>query len=140
MGQFFVFIYYNTPFKNSFFTKINNKKFIILSVKTNKQLYESIMSSVAKQVKKALNESAGDGWDLGDLDQLEEAFNEIERFMYEVRNCVRGAYSDCYTYAELAEKLRNIAESLAMAADEIENTPEPELEDEEEFEDGEYDE
>lgn len=105
-------------------------------MKTNKQLYESIMTSVAKQVKKALNESAADGWDLGDLDQLEEAFNEIERFMYEVRNCVRGAYSDCYTYAELAEKLRNIAESLAMAADEIENTPEPE--DEEELEDDEY--
>ena len=138
MGQFFVFIYYNTPFKNSFFTKINIKnKFIILTMKTNKQLYESIMSSVAKQVKKVLNESTGDGWDLGDLDQLEEAFNEIERFMYEVRNCVRGAYSDCYTYAELAEKLRNIAESLAMAADEIENTPEPE---DEEFEDDGYDE
>ena len=97
------------------------------------------MSSVAKQVKKVLNESAGDGWDLGDLDQLEEAFNEIERFMYEVSNCVRGAYSNSYTYAELAEKLRNIAESLAMAADEIENTPEPEPEDEEEFEDDEYD-
>ena len=108
-------------------------------MKNTKKLYESIMSSVAKQVKKALNESA-DGWDLGDLDQLEEAFNEIERFMYEVRNCVRGTYSDCYTYAELAEKLRNIAESLAMAADEIENTPEPEPEDEEEFEDDEYDE
>lgn len=107
-------------------------------MKTNKQLYESIMTSVAKQVKKALNESTRDGWDLGDLDQLEEAFNEIERFMYEVRNCVRGAYSDCYTYTELAEKLRNIAESLAMAADEIENTPEPE--DEEELEDDEYDE
>ena len=106
-------------------------------MKTNKQLYESIMTSVAKQVKKVLNESTGDGWDLGDLDQLEDAFNEIERFMYEVRNCVRGAYSDCHTYAELAEKLRNIAESLAMAADEIENTPEPE--DEEELEDDEYD-
>ena len=109
-------------------------------MKNTKKLYESIMSSVAKQVKKALNESAGDGWDLGDLDQLEEAFSEIESFMYEVRNCVRGAYTDCYTYEELAEKLRNISDSLAMAADEIENTPEPELEDEEEFEDGEYDE
>ena len=108
-------------------------------MKSNKQLYESIMTSVAKQVKKVLNESTGDGWDLGDLDQLEEAFNEIERFMYEVRNCVRGAYSNCYTYADLAEKLRNIAESLAMAADEIENTPEPEPEDEE-FEDDKYDE
>ena len=91
-------------------------------MKTNKQLYETIMSSVAKQVKKALNESTGDGWDLGDLDQLEEAFNEIERFMYEVRNCVRGAYSDCYTYAELAEKLRNIAESLAMSREKFKIT------------------
>ena len=90
-------------------------------MKNTKKLYESIMSSVAKQVKKALNESAGDGWDLGDLDQLEEAFSEIESFMYEVRNCVRGAYTDCYTYEELAEKLRNISDSLAMAADEIEN-------------------
>lgn len=106
-----------------------------MKMKTNKQLYESIMSSVAKQVKKALNESAGDGWDLDELDQLEEAFGEIESFMYEVRNCVRGAYTGCYTYEELAEKLRNISDSLSMAADEIENMPEPEPEDEEEFED-----
>ena len=92
------------------------------------------MSSVAKQVKKALNESAGDGWDLGDLDQLEEAFGEIENFMYEVRNCVRGAYTGCYTYEELAEKLRNISDSLAMAAEEIENMSEPEDEEYDEYE------
>ena len=101
-------------------------------MKNTKKLYESIMSSVAKQVKKALNESA-DGWDLGDLDQLEEAFNEIERFMYEVRNCVRGAYTNCYTYTDLADELRSIADSLSMAADEIENTPEPEGEEDEEY-------
>lgn len=107
-------------------------------MKSNKQLYESIMVSVAKQVKKALNESAGDGWDLGDLNQLEEAFDEIENFMYEVRNCVRGAYTGCYTYEELAEKLRNISDSLAMAAEEIENMSEPEPEEDEEYD--EYDE
>lgn len=107
-------------------------------MKTNKQLYESIMSSVAKQVKKALNESAGDGWDLRDLDQLEEAFSEIESFMYEVRNCQRGAYTDCYTYEDLAEKLRNISDSLSMAADEIENMPEPEPEDEDDSWEGPY--
>ncbi len=106
-------------------------------MKNTKKLYESIMASVAKQVKTVLNESVADGWDLGDLDQLEEAFNEIESFMYEVRNCYRGAYTGCYTYKELADKLRTISDSLAMAADEIENTPEPE----EEFEDdGDYDE
>ena len=102
-------------------------------MKSNKQLYESIMASVAKQVKKAINESVGDGWDLGDLDQLEEAFGEIENFMYEVRNCVRGAYTGCYTYEELAEKLRNISDSLAMAAEEIENMSEPEPEEDEEY-------
>ena len=95
-------------------------------MKTNKQLYESIMSSVAKQVKKALNESAGDGWDLDGIDSLEEAFSEIESFMYEVRNCVRGAYTNCYTYVDLADKLHSIADSLSAAADEIENMPEPE--------------
>lgn len=100
-----------------------------------KALYENIMTSVAKEVKKALNESAGDGWDLEDLDQLEEAFSEIEEFIYEVRNCVRGAYTNCYTYVDLADELRSIADSLSMAADEIENMSEPEPEDEEEFED-----
>jgi len=104
-------------------------------MKNTKKLYETIMSSVAKQVKKALNESAGDGWDLDDLDQLEEAFSEIENFMYEVRNCVRGAYTGCYTHEELAEKLRDISDSLTMAADEIENTPEPEPEEDDEYED-----
>ena len=108
-------------------------------MQANKQLYESIMASVAKQVKKALNESAGDGWDLEDFDQLEEAFSEIENFMYEVRNCVRGAYTGCYTYEELAEKLRNISDSLSMAADKIENTPEPEPEEDEDFDDPEND-
>ena len=104
-------------------------------MKTNKQLYESIMASVAKEVKKALNESAGDGWDLDGIDSLDEAFSKIESFMYEVRNCVRGAYTNCYTYADLADELRSIADSLSIAADEIENIPEPEPEDEEEFED-----
>lgn len=98
-----------------------------------KALYENIMKTVRKQVKKALNESVGDGWDLEELDQLEEAFGEIENFMYEVRNCVRGAYTGCYTYEELAEKLRNISDSLSMAANEIENMSEPEPEDEEEY-------
>ena len=99
-------------------------------MKNNKKLYESIMASVAKQVKKALNESAEDGWDLDGASSLEEAFGEIESFMYEVRNCRRGAYTDCYTYEDLAEKLRNISDSLSMAADEIENMPEPESDDE----------
>lgn len=100
----------------------------------NSKLYEAIMASVAKQVKKAINESAGDGWDLDGVDSLEEAFEKIESFMYEVRNCVRGAYTNCYTYEALADELRSIADSLSMAADDIENTPEPESEDEEEFE------
>ena len=104
-------------------------------MKNTKKLYESIMASVAKEVKKTLNESASDGWDLEDLGQLEEAFGEIENFMYEVRNCVRGAYTGCYTYEDLADKLRRIAEDLMTAADEIENTPEPEPKEEEEFED-----
>lgn len=104
-------------------------------MKNTKKLYESIISSVAKQVKKALNESAGDGWDLSDLYQLDEAFDKIESFIYEVRNCVRGAYTNCYTYVDLADELRSIADSLSMAADEIENTPEPDPEEDEEFED-----
>ena len=89
------------------------------------------MRTVSTQVKKALNESTGDGWDLDDLSSLEEAFSEIESFMYEVRNCVRGAYTGCYTYEKLAEKLRNISDSLSMAADEIENIPEPNEDDDE---------
>lgn len=99
---------------------------------SKKALYESIMRTVSTQVKKALNESAGDGWDLEDLDQLEEAFGEIESFIYEVRNCVRGAYTGCHTYEDLAEKLRNISDSLSMAADEIENMPESNKDDEDE--------
>ena len=101
-------------------------------MKNTKKLYESIMASVAKQVKKALNESAGDGWDLDGLDSLDEAFSNIESFMYEVRNCVRGAYTNCYTYADLADELRSIADSLSMAADDIENMSEPDKDDEEE--------
>ena len=103
-------------------------------MKNTKKLYESIMASVAKQVKKTLNESAGDGWNLSELYELDEAINEIESFIYEVRNCVRGAYTNCYTYADLADELRSIANSLSAVADEIENIPEPDPEDEDDEE------
>lgn len=97
-----------------------------------KALYESIMKTVSEQVKKALNESA-DGWDLRDDSMLMETFDDIESAIYEIKNCVRGAYTGCETYEELGQHLRDLGQSLMECAGEIEGMEEPEEPEEQEI-------
>ena len=98
-----------------------------------KKLYESIMNSVAKQVKKALNESrSDDGWDENELYDLIEVLEDIYNLQYEVKNCVRGAYTNATTYAELADHIEDLASRLEEQAGYIRQIPEPEPDDENE--------
>lgn len=70
-----------------------------------------------------------DGWSENVRDDLEESFSNLESLMYEVRNCVRGCYTNSETNAELAEYIRGLAEELKSAADMVEDEPdEPEEE------------
>lgn len=49
-----------------------------------------------------------DGWSENVRDDLEESFSNLESLMYEVRNCVRGCYTNSETNAELAEYIRGL--------------------------------
>lgn len=62
-----------------------------------------------------------DGWGEDVEDILSQVFARVEDLMYEVRNTVRGANTDCETTEDLAEYIRNIATEFEEAADEIDS-------------------
>lgn len=79
-------------------------------------------------MRKCLKENSNDGWSDAVRDIVEEFGSEVEEVLYEVRNCVRGAYGGFgSTSADLAGHLRDIASHIENAADEIENLPEADL-------------
>lgn len=82
-----------------------------------KAMFESIMATVSKQVKRALNESAMDGWDENELDFLTEVLSQIYDLKYEIESCRRGAFTNCETYEELSNHVRELADGLSEAAD-----------------------
>lgn len=71
-----------------------------------------------------------DGWNLGDQMSLDSVFEQLEGLMYEVRNCVRGSYTGCKTYPELADYMRRLSDKLSQAAEDVEYQPEEECDDE----------
>lgn len=62
-----------------------------------------------------------DGWSEEVRDCLEDAFSDLERLMYEVRNCVRGCYTHANTNEELAEYVQSLADELGSLADDLPN-------------------
>ena len=113
-----------------------------------KALYESIMTSVAKEVKKVLNESNNedenfdfDSWDdlmnyLKDNDAyegIEKIFDLVDEFETEEGKYDRygqwhkpkqhecGELINCYTYKALAEYIRDTSKALLKTAEVIEN-------------------
>ncbi len=63
--------------------------------------------------------SSGEGWDTEYLYQVCEVLDEIYNLSYEIKNCVRGAYSNCKTYEELSHYIETLGDDLARAATEI---------------------
>jgi hypothetical protein len=67
----------------------------------------------AKQLLKEngyiLNES--DGWDLeaAGIEGLDEVMEQTDSLLYELRNCIRGAYTEAENWAELGEYIKNLA-------------------------------
>lgn len=57
-----------------------------------------------------LVEDAADGWE----DDLSNAsiLNELEKFIYEVRNARKGVYTKATTYQQLATYVEDLAEQL----------------------------
>jgi NADPH-dependent glutamate synthase beta subunit-like oxidoreductase len=60
-----------------------------------------------------------DGWNEDKLYDVTEVCDRIAELNYEIKNCVRGAYSDATTYKALAEYIRGLAEELENQADTV---------------------
>ena len=76
-----------------------------------------------------LNESS-DGWDESKLYDLSEILDEIYNLQYEVKNTVRGAYTNAHTYEELGYYVHNLGSNLMAIGDEIMEMEEEDEEDE----------
>jgi len=57
------------------------------------------------------------GWE--DVTDLESTIDKIEQLAYELRSCVRGAYTRCNTWAELSEYIKSLASDLEAAGDNV---------------------
>lgn len=62
-----------------------------------------------------------DGWDESVQNVLNDVLTQTDSLQYEVKNCVKGSYTQCKTNEELASYLRNLSEQFNLAADEISN-------------------
>ena len=62
-----------------------------------------------KESTQLINES--DGWDLeaAGIEGLDEVMEQTDSLLYELRNCVRGAYTEAENWAELGEYIKNLA-------------------------------
>ena len=62
-----------------------------------------------------------DGWGEDVENILSQVFARAEDLMYEVRNTIRGANTDCETTEDLADFIRQLASEFEEAADEIDS-------------------
>lgn len=62
-----------------------------------------------------------DGWGTDVRGILDVPFARAENLMYEIRNTIRGAYTDCETVEDLADYIRQLASEFEETADELES-------------------
>lgn len=73
------------------------------------------------EIKAYTFDESEDGWGEDVESILSPVFARAEDLMYEVRNTVRGANTDCETVEDLADFIRQIAAEFEDAADELES-------------------
>jgi len=56
------------------------------------------------------------GWNLDEFDELNDVFGDIYDAKYEIENCIRGCYTNCSTYEELADYLDELGDRLQTAS------------------------
>lgn len=61
-------------------------------------------------------------WNNGNVYNILEVTDKVYDLAYELKNCVRGAYTGCETYEDLQEYVRKLARELEEAADMMELT------------------
>lgn len=70
-------------------------------------------------MKRVITASTGEGWDEEQLGDLSEILDKAYKLSYEVERCVRGAYTDCTTYEDLAEYIVNLGEEFQMCGQDL---------------------
>lgn len=75
----------------------------------------------SSSIKAYTFDESEDGWGEDVESILSPVFARAEDLMYEVRNTVRGANTDCETVEDLADYIRQLASEFEDAADEIES-------------------
>jgi len=66
------------------------------------------------------DEFEDDGWGEEMVENLSPLLNDIEGFIYELRNCVRGSFTGCKTKAELQNYMvENLAARLTEEAENL---------------------
>lgn len=76
---------------------------------------------MSTRIKAYTFDESEDGWGEEVEGILSPVFARAEDLMYEVRNTVRGANTDCETTEDLADFIRNLATEFEEAADEIDS-------------------
>lgn len=70
--------------------------------------------------KPASHDESMEGWDdWEEIEGLEDALYSIEDLAYELRNCVRGANTNCKTWAELSKYVVSLADALRGAGEDL---------------------
>lgn len=69
------------------------------------------------ETKKCEDSDGWKGWD--DVADLEPTLDKIEQLTYELRSCVRGAYTGCNTWSELSDYIKGLASDLEAAGDNV---------------------
>lgn len=83
-----------------------------------KSFFESAPVPSKNKLKES-EEDEDDGWSEEILDEVEGVISDIEQLAYELRSCVRGAYTNCKTREELSDYITHLAEDLMDAAERI---------------------
>ena len=60
-----------------------------------------------------------DGWNKDDFQGVLEVLSDIYDLQYELENCQRGVYSDCYDKESLVNYIMDLSERLRRAAKEV---------------------
>lgn len=60
------------------------------------------------------------GWDIENLQPLIKAIDKFEVLNYELRYCVKGAYTGCKTKKELASYIKELVNDLSKVTEELE--------------------
>ena len=60
-----------------------------------------------------------DGWNKDDFQGVLEVLSDIYDLQYELENCQRGVYSDCYDKESLVNYIMDLSERLRRAAEEV---------------------